>query len=51
MRTASDVDDAGRVTGLTGQKGLMEYVAERFPRQIKVQMMSSKLHMNTREGA
>ena len=51
LRFICVVDDAGRVTGLTGQKGLMEYVAERFPRQIKVQMMSSKLHMNTREGA
>lgn len=51
LRFLCVVDDAGRVTGLTGQKGLMEYVTEHFPRQIKVQKMTSKLHMNTREGA
>lgn len=51
LRFICVVDEAGRVTGLTGQKGLMEYIAERFPRQIKVQMMTSKLHLNTREGA
>ncbi len=45
------VDSEGKVVGLAGQKGLMEYVTEHFPRRIKVQMMTSKLHMNTREGA
>lgn len=51
LRFVCVVDDAGKVVALTGQKGLMEYVAEHFPRQIKVQGMSSKMHMNTREGA
>jgi CBS domain-containing protein len=51
LRFICIVDDTGRVTGMTGQKGLMEYLAEHFPRQIKVQMMDSKLHMNAREGA
>ena len=51
LRFLCVVDDAGKVVALTGQKGLMEYVTEHFPRQIKVQMMSSKMHMNTREGA
>jgi CBS domain-containing protein len=45
------VDSEGKVAGLTGQKGLMEYLADHFPRRIKVQVMTSKLHMNTREGA
>ncbi len=51
LRFLCVVDDQGKVVALTGQRGLMEYVIEHFPRQIKVQMMSSKLHMNTREGA
>ena len=51
LRFLCVVDDAGKVVGLTGQKGLMEYVAEHFPRQIKVQMMTSKMHMSKREGA
>ncbi len=51
LRFLCVVDDAGKVVSLTGQKGLMEYVADHFPRQIKVQVMTSKLHMNTREGA
>ncbi len=44
-------DENGRMVGLTGQKGLMEYIAENFPRQVKVQMMQSKLYMDDREGA
>jgi len=45
------VDDKGKVVGLTGQKGLMEYITEHFPHQIKAQQMDSKLHMKSREGA
>ena len=51
LRFLCVVDDDGKVVGLTGQKGLMVYITEHFPRRIKVQMMTSKLHMNTREGA
>lgn len=51
LRFMCVVDDAGKVIALTGQRGLMEYVVEHFPRQIKVQMMASKLHIDTREGA
>jgi CBS domain-containing protein len=51
LRFVCVIDDAGKVIALAGQKGLMEYITEHFPRQIKVQMMTSKLHMNTREGA
>ncbi len=51
LRFVCVVDESGRVAGMTGQKGLMEYFAERFPRLVKVQKMTSKLHLNTREGA
>lgn len=51
LRFVCVVDGKGRVVALTGQKGLMEYITERFPRLIKSQEMDSKLHMNKREGA
>jgi CBS domain-containing protein len=51
LRFVCVVDENGRVVGLTGQKGVLEYIAERFPRQIKVQLMESKLYMDQREGA
>jgi len=51
LRFVCVVDDEGKVAALTGQRGLMEYITEHFPRQVKVQMMASKLHMNDREGA
>jgi CBS domain-containing protein len=51
VRFVCVVDEEGRVAGLTGQKGLMEYVAEHFPRQVQAQPMQTKLHMDEREGA
>lgn len=45
------LNDHGQVTALTGQKGVMEFIAEHFPRQVKVQHMQAKLHMDEREGA
>ena len=45
------VDDAGQVAGLTGQKGLMEYVAEHFPEEVMVQRVGSAPYPHTREGA
>ncbi|MCC7204049.1 MAG: CBS domain-containing protein [Phycisphaeraceae bacterium] len=45
------VDAEGRPVALTGQKGVMEYLAEHFPRQVKVQKIESKLHLDQREGA
>lgn len=44
------VDTEGRVCALTGQKGLMEYVAEHFPRQVMVQRIGSPC-AREREGA
>jgi len=51
LRFVIVLDENGKAVGLTGQKGLMEYLAEHFPRQVKVQMMESKLYMDHREGA
>ncbi len=45
------VDDDDRLVGLTGQKGLMEYVAEHFPGQVMVQRIGSKPYTDQREGA
>jgi len=42
---------AGKAVAITGPRGLMEYVAEHFPRQVKVQSMDSKIFMDKREGA
>ncbi len=45
------VDDAGVLVGLTGQKGLMEYVADHFPGQVMVQRVGCAPAMHSREGA
>ena len=45
------VDDDGTVCGLTGQKGLMEYVAEYFPGEVMVQRIGTKPYPSSREGA
>lgn len=44
------VDDDGRVVGLTGQKGLMEYIAEHYPEQVMVQRVGCPPSLD-REGA
>lgn len=44
------LDDQGKPVALTGQKGVMAYLADHFPRQVKVQLMKSKLYMDQREG-
>ena len=45
------VDQDRRVVGLTGQKGLMEFVAEHFPQEVMVQRVGTKPYPNRREGA
>lgn len=45
------VDAEGRVVGVTGQKGLMEFVADHFPGQVTVQRIGQKPYMHEREGA
>ncbi|MHC4878120.1 MAG: CBS domain-containing protein [Planctomycetota bacterium] len=44
-------DDEGKVVGVTGQKGLMEYVAEYFPGEVMVQRIGGKGFTDEREGA
>ena len=51
VRFLSVVDDEGRIAGLTGQKGLMEYIADHFPGQVMVQRIGQKPYMHDREGA
>jgi len=51
LRFVCVVDDAGQPTALAGQKGVMEFIAEHFPRAVKVQDMGSKVAINEREGA
>ncbi|MCA9069215.1 MAG: CBS domain-containing protein [Planctomycetaceae bacterium] len=45
------VDETGQIAGLTGQKGLMEYVAEQFPQEVMVQRVGTKPFPEQREGA
>jgi CBS domain-containing protein len=45
------LDDEGRVTALTGQKGLMEYIADHFPGQVMVQRVGCTPFIHQREGA
>jgi predicted transcriptional regulator len=51
LRFVCVTDREGRAVALTGQKGLMEYIAEHFPRQVMVQRVGGKLAMDEREGA
>jgi predicted transcriptional regulator len=52
LRWVSIVDADGRPTALTGLRGVVEYVADYFPRQVKVQPIDgSKVSIKTREGA
>ena len=50
VRFLSVVDDDGRLAGLTGQKGVMEYVADHFP-EVPTQRVGQNPSMKTREGA
>lgn len=51
VRFVAVVDEHGLLIGLTGQKGLMEYVAEHFPGQVMVQRIGSTPYLRQREGA
>ena len=44
-------DSEGRVAGVSGQKGLMEYVADHFPGQVMVQRIGCAPYTQNREGA
>lgn len=45
------IDEEGKLVGLTGQKGLMEFVAEHFPEQVMVQRIGNTPYTKAREGA
>ena len=45
------VDEEDHVVGLTGQRGLMEYVAEHFPGEVMVQRIGQPSNLSDREGA
>lgn len=51
LRFVCVVDDEGKIVAVTGQKGMMEYIADHFPRQVKVQEMDARLTIAQREGA
>lgn len=51
LRFLAVVDESGRLAGLTGQKGLMEYVADHFPQQVIVQRIGGSPFPQEREGA
>ena len=51
VRFVCVVNENGRVVGLTGQKGLMEYIAEHFSREVMVQRVGSSPYPHQREGA
>ena len=50
LRFVVVTNDVGRVTALTGQKGMMEYIAEHYPQQVMVQQAGTKPSVE-REGA
>lgn len=51
LRFVVVADEQGQAAALTGQKGLMEYVAEHFPQQVMVQRVGVKPYSGQREGA
>jgi len=51
IRFLSVLDNDGRVIALTGQKGLMEYIADHYPGQIMVQRVGVPPYSQSREGA
>ncbi len=51
LRYVIVVDETGKAVALTGQRGLMEFVADHFARTVKVAPPAEKLHIDEREGA
>jgi CBS domain-containing protein len=45
------VDEDGKAVALTGQKGLMEFIAENFPRQVLVERIGQTGYPDEAEGA
>ena len=51
LRFACVTDDDGRLIGVTGQRGVAEYIADYFSQQVTVQRLGSTPWMQQREGA
>lgn len=51
VRFIAVTGEDGNLIGITGQRGLAEYISECFPRQTVVQRLGSKPWMQQREGA
>ncbi|MDV6032971.1 MAG: CBS domain-containing protein [Phycisphaera sp. RhM] len=51
LRFVLVIDDEGKLIGVTGQRGIAEYLAERFPQQVLVQRLGNTPWMQQREGA
>ena len=51
LRWVCVTDEQGRAEFLTGLRGVLEYVTDYFPREVKVQPDESRLAMDQREGA
>lgn len=45
------VNEEGRAVGVVGQRGLMEYIADHFPYEVKAQSMDAAVAIDNREGA
>jgi len=45
------LDNDGAIAALTGQKGVMEYIAERFSEVVRSQHVASHVDVEQREGA
>jgi signal-transduction protein with cAMP-binding, CBS, and nucleotidyltransferase domain len=45
------IDDDGRLIGVTGQRGLSEFISESYPREVVVQRIGGKPWIAEREGA
>jgi len=50
LRFVAVLDEQGKAVALTGQKGVMEFIVDHFPRQVKVQRMSTEFFTGQREG-
>ncbi|MCX5660179.1 MAG: CBS domain-containing protein [Planctomycetota bacterium] len=51
VRFVCVTDEKGKAVAITGQKGLMEYIAEQFPRAVKAQSTKPRIFTQEREGA
>ena len=45
------VDEEGGLAGLTGQRSMLEYIADHFPGQVMVQRIGGPPHLHNQEGA